>query len=70
MIGEPIDVGDLVVLRTLPDDRIGLVVSVFYERSEDVTFEQEAFLRFAIVEWCGDHRKIVKVKAYSLLKIS
>ena len=42
MIGEPIDVGDLVVLRTLPDDRIGLVVSVFYERSDDVTFEQEA----------------------------
>ena len=70
MIGEPIDIGDLVVLRTLPDDRIGLVVSVFYERSDDVTFEQEAFLRYAIVEWCGDHRSIAKVKAYSLLKIS
>ena len=69
-MGEPIDVGDLVVLRTLPDDRIGLVVSVFYERSDDVTFEQEAFLRYAIVEWCGDQRSIAKVKAYSLLKIS
>ena len=70
MICEPIDVGDLVVLRTLPDDRIGLVVAVFYERSDDVTFDYEAFFRYAIVEWCGDHRNIVKVKAYSLLKIS
>ena len=70
MIGEPIDVGDLVVLRTLPDDRIGLVISVFYERSDDVTFEQEAFLRYAIVEWCGDYRHIVKIKTQVLLKIS
>ena len=70
MIGEPINIGDLVVLRTLPDDRIGVVVSLFYERSDDVTFEQEAFLRYAIVEWCGHERNLVKIRAQVLLKIS
>ena len=65
-----IEVGDLVVLRTLPDDRIGLVVSVFYERSEDSEFEYEAFFRYAIVEWCGHERKLAKIRAQVLLKIS
>lgn len=70
MPSEPIEVGDLVVLRTLPDDRIGLVISVFYERSDDVTFEQEAFFRYALIQWCGEKRNIVKIKTRILLKIS
>jgi hypothetical protein len=49
---------------------IGLVVSVFYERSEDSEFEYEAFFRYAIVEWCGHERNLVKIRAQVLLKIS